>query len=32
VTLDVAPAGALDGFERALGAYYAELLGPELTR
>ena len=31
VTLDVAPGGALDGYERALGAYYQELLGPALT-
>jgi predicted Zn-dependent protease len=31
VTLELAPAGALDGYERALGAYYTELLGPALT-
>jgi len=31
VLLDVAPAGALDGYERALGDYYGELLGPALT-
>ena len=30
VTLELAPAGSLDGFERALASYYEELLGPEL--
>jgi tetratricopeptide (TPR) repeat protein len=31
VALDTARDGALDGYQRALGEYFRELLGPELT-